>query len=274
MVRKLIALTTHWSASAQPAPRSFPMALRSACTTGAAAPAAPWSTPPVRPFSATAGDRRRSPAWTIPVSPVRRFGDIEHAAFEAPAIGQPDALLETVARLPAEATHAPDVEEFSRRAVRLAGVEDEPAVEADDARDELGKLPNGDIAAAADVAKALACAALHEQDAGACQVVDVQELPARRPRSPQRQLPRAFEPRQVRLAQQRGKHMAGQRVEVVMRTVEVGRHHRYVARPVLRVERLAQLQSRYFRHRVRLVGALQGTGKEVFLLDRLRAVPR
>src|SRR5262245_25869489 len=150
MVRKLVALTTHWSASAQPAPRSFPIACRSACTADAVAPAATCSAPPVRPFSAIA-DRGCSPAWCIPASPVRRLGDIEHTAFEAPAISLPDALLETVTRLPAERAHAADVKELPRCAVRLAGVEDEPAAEADHARDDLGKLFHGEVAAGADV---------------------------------------------------------------------------------------------------------------------------
>ena len=68
--------------------------------------------------------------------------------------------------------------------------------------------------------------------------------------------------------------MAVLKVEVVVRAVQVRRHHRYVVGAVLQVEALAHLQSRDLRYRVGLVRVFKRGGQKAVLLHRLGGLPR
>ena len=60
------------------------------------------------------------------------------------------------------------------------------------------------------------------------------------------------------------------RMIVVIRAVQIGRHHGDVVRPVLPVQELAVLQARYLRQGVSLVRLLQRPGQQAALRHRLR----
>ncbi len=68
--------------------------------------------------------------------------------------------------------------------------------------------------------------------------------------------------------------MAPFQVEVVVRSVEVGRHHRNEIGTVLNVEALAHLQARDLGNRIRLVGIFEWSGQQGILPHRLRRLFR
>ena len=69
-------------------------------------------------------------------------------------------------------------------------------------------------------------------------------------------------------------HMAVLQVEVVVRPVQVGRHHSYIVGAILQVVALAHLQSRYLGNGIFLVGVLQLAREQAVLLHGLRCVLR
>ena len=117
----------------------------------------------------------------------------------------------------------------------------------------------------------LAVVVLHQEHAGVGQVVDVQELAARRAGAPDHDLARARHLRVVELAHHRRQHVRARQVEVVVRAVEVGRHRRDEVRAVLPPVGLAQLDPGDLGDRVRLVGRLERAGQQRLLGHRLRA---
>ena len=73
---------------------------------------------------------------------------------------------------------------------------------------------------------------------------------------------------------QRGEDMAGRQVEVVTRSVEIGRHHGKKPGPILLVIRPAHLDPRDLGYGIGTVGGLQRTGEQILLFNGLRAVTR
>ena len=78
--------------------------------------------------------------------------------------------------------------------------------------------------------------------------------------------------RQVDLTHHRRHDMGVLQVEVVVRAIEVRRHHGDVVRAVLQVVTLAHLQAGNLRDGVLLVRVLQWAGEETVLLHRLRGI--
>ena len=76
------------------------------------------------------------------------------------------------------------------------------------------------------------------------------------------------------LPQQRRQHMAVGQVVVVVRAVQIGRHHADVLPAVLAVVALGQLDAGDLGDRVGLVGRLQRAGQQRVFPDRLCAVAR
>lgn len=79
---------------------------------------------------------------------------------------------------------------------------------------------------------------------------------------------------QVNLADHGRQHVAVLQVEIVVRPIEVRRHHRDVVRAILQVEALTHLQSRNLRDGIRFVRIFQRRGEEHLLLHRLRRLAR
>lgn len=79
---------------------------------------------------------------------------------------------------------------------------------------------------------------------------------------------------QVNLADHGRQHMAVLQMEVIVRTVKVGRHYGNVVRAILQVKTLAHLQSRNLRDGIRFVRIFQRRGEEHLLLHRLRSLTR
>ena len=110
---------------------------------------------------------------------------------------------------------------------------------------------------------------LQSEDDGVAEVVDVQELPTRRSRTPER-TGRVAGLRLVELAHHRGQHVAGREVEVVARPVQVRGHERQVVGAVFAVEAAAKLDAGDLGQRVGAIGLFERAGEEVLLLQRLR----
>jgi hypothetical protein len=113
----------------------------------------------------------------------------------------------------------------------------------------------------------------HQEHAGACQVVAVEEFAARRARSPDNEFPVAPHLGFVGLADQGGQDVAGLQVVVVAGAVEVGRHDREVARAVLAVVGPAHLDARDLGHGVGAVRGFKGARQQVGFADGLRTFP-
>ena len=79
---------------------------------------------------------------------------------------------------------------------------------------------------------------------------------------------------QMYLANHGREHMAAFQIEVVIRTIEVGRHYGDVIRAILQVETLAHFQSGNLGNGVRFVGIFQRRGEEHFFFHGLFGITR
>src|SRR5450756_1284603 len=111
------------------------------------------------------------------------------AVLQIPVIGAADALFEAHGRRPAKAAQAAHVHKLPRRAVGLRGVPLHGTLVAHDALDESGELADREVLAAAHVEHAVGDVGgvhlLEAEDDGATDVVDVEELAARRAAAPE-----------------------------------------------------------------------------------------
>jgi len=71
--------------------------------------------------------------------------------LEIRGVSELDAFAQRNLRSPAQFFHPTHIEQFARRAVRLAVIEHEFAIETDNTCDGLGKFADGKIVAAANV---------------------------------------------------------------------------------------------------------------------------
>jgi hypothetical protein len=78
----------------------------------------------------------------------------------------------------------------------------------------------------------------------------------------------------VDLAYHGREHVAVLQVEIVVRTIEVSRHHGYVVGAVLQVEALAHLKTGNLSDSVRLVGVFKRRGEQTILRHRLWSLAR
>ncbi len=106
-------------------------------------------------------------------------------------------------------------------------------------------------------------------DARRRHVVDVEELPLRRARAPDRHRRRMGELGLVEAADQGGDHVAVLGVVVVARAVEIGRHDAAIVDAILAVVALAELDPGDFRDRVGLVGGFESAGEQGVFPHRL-----
>ena len=155
------------------------------------------------------------------------------------------------------------------RAVGLGQVEADLAVEADGLGDAGGELADAQVRAGADVDVALGRVVAEQEEAGAREVVRVQELPEGRPGAPERQLALAAELGVVHLADHRGKHVGLLEGEIVAGPVEVARHGADEVAAVLPAGEVAHADARDLGEGVALVGGLERAGEQGGLGDGL-----
>ncbi len=141
-------------------------------------------------------------------------------------------------------------------------------------RMHLGQLANGEVLAGTDVDVIVAVVVLHQEQARVGEIVDVQELAPRRARAPHRRRPRRLQLGFVELAHQRRHDVRARQIEVVARTIQVGRHGRDEVAAILTPVRLAQPDAGDLGDGVRLVRRLERTAQQILFADRLRAVAR
>ena len=197
------------------------------------------------------------------------------AVLEEPAVRGPDAVAQVDSRL---ASRAPRT--CRRRAAcaacrraccgRSTMSPSKPTMSAINSS-ELG---DRHVLAPADVDDLRRVVALHQEAHGVGQVVDMEELAARRAGAPDGDLWRACCLRLVELAQQRRQHVRRLQVEVVAGAVQIGRHHGDRVEAVLLGVRLAHLDAGDLRDRVPLVGRLERPRQQRRLAQRLRREAR
>eukprot|EP01136_Pigoraptor_vietnamica_P011332 Opistho-1_new@50086 len=189
-------------------------------------------------------------------------------------VGEAEPRLERNLRTPSKRREARDIQQLARRAVGLAAVEDDAALEAHHVHHRLGEFADGEVRSAAHVDDRAVVAQFHQVDTGVGQVVDIQELAPRRPAAPDHEFAVAPQPGLVRLAQQGRQHMAGRQVVVVVGAVQVGRHRADVLATVLAVVAFAQLDAGDLGDRIGFVRRFERAAQKIVLADRLRAVAR
>jgi hypothetical protein len=129
------------------------------------------------------------------------------------------------------------VQQLARRSVWFGGIEHHAAFVAHDLRDSLRQLANGAVHPGTHVnvrqhrlgvlLPHLAIQ-LHHVNAGCGHVVHVQELTHRRTAAPHHHIRRVLGGGLVEATQQRRDHVGIARVEVIVRPVQVSRHHRAI----------------------------------------------
>jgi len=101
-----------------------------------------------------------------------------------PVVRTANALLQADGRLPAKGRQAGGIEELARCAVGLGSIEFDVSLIADDVLYEFRQFENADVLPPTDIDD-LGCAViLHQKYAGISQIIDMQELAARRARTP------------------------------------------------------------------------------------------
>jgi GDPmannose 4,6-dehydratase len=185
-------------------------------------------------------------------------------------VGQADSRFQINLRSPAERQQARAVHELARRAVRLGSVPHDFPAETGGPAHQFRQFPDRHVAAVADVDELFLAVIPHQEHAGPRQVICVEKLPQRRAAPPAGHRRRAGRVRLMEFADERGQHMGGVKIVVVIRPVEVGRHGADEIAAVLPPVRLAELDAGDFGDRVPFVGRLQRAGEEVFLFQRLR----
>src|SRR6266702_5474399 len=199
-----------------------------------------------------------------------RIGDMP----EIPLIRAREPVAQRGRRRPAEGVDAANIEELLRGAVRLVERVDEAAAVTDDFGDETRELVDGDVAAAADIDMRLCRVVLHQEDYRVGEVVDVEELAARLAAAPDLHRRGPIARGAMNLADQRGDDVTLRRMEIVARTVDVGRHRRNVVAAVLPAPSGTSPQPGGLGDRIPLVGRLERTGEQRLLAHRLRREPR
>ena len=177
-------------------------------------------------------------------------------------------------RAPAERTQSRDIEQLARCAIGLRRVPDQLGGRIDHVGDRLGQLTDREVDAGPDVDVRVVRVVLHQEQAGGRQVVDMEELANGAPGAPHLDLVGVGLFGVVELADQGGDHVRRIEIEVVAGAVQVGGHRRDEVAAVLTAVGLAQLDPGDLGDRVPLVGALERTGQELLLGDRLGGVAR
>src|SRR5579863_10121695 len=177
--------------------------------------------------------------------------------------------------LPAQADQGGRIERLERHAVRFGRVEVQLAGVADDVANELGRLADRQVFAAAQVDRRLRIVVLaHDEQAGIGEIVGEDEFAAGRAGSPDRHRGERLDFGFVELADQGRNDVPSGRAEFVLDSEGVGRDGRNEIPAMLPRVSLAQFDAGDFRRRVGVVGRFQGTGHQRFDLHRLWTVLR
>src|ERR1017187_3027816 len=141
--------------------------------------------------------------------------------FKKPFINLADAAFEIDARFPAKRANAADIEEFSRCAVGPVAVPLDFAFETDGVPHHFGQLLDGLIFADADINRRWIGEFFEQQKTSFGCIVHVKPFAPWRPGAPQSHRSRTRFFRLMKLINHSGQRVAGVRIEVVPRSVEI-----------------------------------------------------
>ena len=148
-----------------------------------------------------------------------------HRIRQEVLVGEADAVFEFGLVGPAEGGGLGDIEELARCAVRTGGVPLDLAFVADDLGDELGESLDREFLAGTGIDGLVAGVVVHQEDAEIGEVIHVEKLAQRASVSPAGYFLQARDLGLVEAADKGRKDVAVLRVIIVVRTVEVRRHH-------------------------------------------------
>jgi hypothetical protein len=190
--------------------------------------------------------------------------------LNVPFVGFDKTLLEGDLGLPTHALYLGVIHELPGRTIRLAGVPHQLPLEPDHLLHQLRKLLDGHLATTPHIDMFQPGVVIHQEDHGVGEVIHVEELAQRRPGAPDDDLGGVGRLGLVEPPYEGGQDVRVLRVEVVLRTVEVGGHGRDGVKAVLDAVRLAHLDAGDLGDGVPLVGGLERAGEERVLRDGLR----
>lgn len=193
---------------------------------------------------------------------------------EVPVVGLLDTLLEGGRVVPAELVDLGNIEELARGAVRLRGVPDERTGESDDFFHGLCEFTNGDVFASPDIDRTRLVVVLHEEHTGLREVVGVEEFTLRSTGAPAHDFLRTGDLRFMEALNQTREDVRMLGVVVVVFPVEVGRHRTDEVLPELLAIGITHSDACNLGKRIGVIGRLERTREEMFLLDRLRGHAR
>ena len=142
---------------------------------------------------------------------------------------------------------------------------------ADDVLHHLCEFGDGQIRPGPDIEEAVARIMPHGMNAAVGKIVDVEELPHRRPGAPDGDRLRTIRLRLVKPPDQCRRHVAVLGMEIVAWTIEIGRHDGNEVGAVLAAIRLAHLDAGDLGDGIPLVRRLERPGQQQILGHRLRA---
>src|ERR1700733_11395874 len=218
-----------------------------------------WSPPPVHPpASAPEQPPAAKPHFPRPRQAAARRGGwvvfpwgaclcratesarvrVHRCSSREPAVRLPDAFLERFFGPPPQGSDLRDIQNLARRAVGLGRIKPNPAAKRANLSDNLGQFTNRNIYAGPDVDYLPVVVVGHQENRGLRQVVDVKKLTHRRAGSPYRHFLNSVHHCVVEFADERGNHVRCFRIEIVSRTIQVGRHRADRIKSILPAKRL------------------------------------
>ena len=185
-------------------------------------------------------------------------------------VGQANAIFQLRFVVPAQLFQLTHIQKLAGGAVRLCGVPFNRSGVPHNLSHQFRQFLDGQLFSSAQVHSLIAGVVIHQIHTGVGQIVHVQKLTQRRTRPPAGHRLCAAHFCLMEAPDQRGQHMAVLRMVVVVRAIEIGRHHTDVIGSVLAIQIFAVFQATDLRQCIGLVGLFQAAGQQAALRHGLR----
>src|SRR5512136_2853012 len=144
--------------------------------------------------------------------------------YHVPLISRLDSFSERNLASPAQRIEPADIQEFAGSTIRFRVVITNLTIKLHDLLNELTEFAYSDIFANTDIDHFILIVVLHNEQACIREIIHMEKFSPRRPRSPDPDdvIPSHF--RIMKFSNQRGECMARLEIELVSRSIHIGRH--------------------------------------------------